>query len=81
MTLAGCIIQANINHSASAQDLLLQAIAECGMGLAVVAEPYRISQHNSIGDTTGKAAILRAGSNSSPAIRTVARGKGFVIAK
>ena len=40
MALAGHIIQANINHSARAQDLLLQAMAELGLGLAVPV-PYR----------------------------------------
>ena len=39
--LASHIIQANINHSARAQDLLLQTMGELGLGLAVVAEPYR----------------------------------------
>ena len=82
MALAGCIIQVNLNHSASAQDLLLQAMAERGLGpLAVVAEPYRVPQHNGTGDTTGRAAIFRAGSNDSPAIRTIETGQGFVIVK
>ena len=46
MALAGHIIQANINHSARAQDLLLQTMAELGLGLALVAEPYCIPHNN-----------------------------------
>ena len=59
MALAGRIIQINLNQSARAQDLLLQTMAECGIGLAVVAEPYRIPQNNGVGDLTGKTAIIR----------------------
>ena len=66
MTLAGRIIQANLNHSVGAQDLLLQAMAEHGLGLAVVAEPYRVPQNNYIGDVSGTAAIIRAGSSDPP---------------
>ena len=40
MAFAGHIIQANINLSARTQDLLLQAMAELGLGLAVPV-PYR----------------------------------------
>lgn len=79
MALAGHIIQANVNHSASAQDLLLQAMAEHGTGLAVIAEPYRIPQLNCCGDSTGMAAIIRAGKNDSPAITTITKGQGYVI--
>ncbi|XP_011858731.1 PREDICTED: uncharacterized protein LOC105556255 [Vollenhovia emeryi] len=39
------IIQANINHARQAQDLLLQAMAERGGGLAIVAEPWRVPNH------------------------------------
>ena len=81
MALAGCIIQANLNHSAAAQDLLLQVVAERGLGLEVVAEPYRIPPNNGIGDTTGRTAIIRAGTTNSPAITEIARGEGFVVAK
>jgi len=36
------IIQVNANHASFAQDLLHQVMAERGMDLAVVAEPYRV---------------------------------------
>ena len=59
MALAGRIIQTNLNHSARAQDLLQQTMAECGLGLAVIAEPYRIPRDNSVGDATARVAISR----------------------
>ena len=45
MALAGRILQSNLNHSARAQDLLLQTMAEWNIGLehiAILAEPYRV---------------------------------------
>lgn len=36
------ILQANLNYSARAQDLLMQAMVECGTDLAVVSEPRTI---------------------------------------
>ena len=80
MALAGHIIQANINHSARAQDLLLQTMAELGLGLAVVAEPYRILQNNCVGDETGTVMLLRAGTAASPAINIIESGQGYVAA-
>lgn len=35
-------LQGNLNHSARAQDLLIQSMAERLTHLAVVAEPYRV---------------------------------------
>ena len=80
MALAGHIIQINLNHSARAQDLLLQTMAECGIGLAVVAEPYRIPQNCGVGDTTNTAAIVRAGTTDSPNINLIKKDRGFVMA-
>lgn len=34
------VLQGNLNHCARAQDLLMQVMAEWGLALAVVAEPY-----------------------------------------
>ena len=73
MALTGRIVQINLNHSARAQDLLLQTMAERGLGLAVAAEPYRIPQRNGVGDTMGTVAVIRAGSIDSPAIVTIHR--------
>ena len=80
MAHAGHIIQTNLNHSARAQDLLMQTMAEYGLGLAVVAEPYRIPQNYEIGDSTGTVALIRAGSADSPAINAIVRGNGYVVA-
>ena len=80
MALAGHIIQTNLNHSARAQDLLLQTMAEYGSGLAVVVEPYRIPQDYGIGDNTGTVALIRARSADFPTINTIVRGNGYVVA-
>jgi len=37
-----CLIQINVNHAFSAQDLLHQVRAERGVDVAVMAEPYRV---------------------------------------
>ena len=80
MALAGRIMQINLNHSARAQDLLLQTMAECGTGLAIVAEPYHIPQRCGVGDTTNTAAIIRAGTTDSPSINVIKKDRGFVMA-
>ena len=71
------IIQTNANHSSTAQDLLLQTMAELDIGLAVVAEPYRVPANNAVGDATSTVMVLRAGSPSSPDIYEIERGNGF----
>ena len=71
MALAGHIIQINLTHSARAQDLLLQTMAECGTVLAIVAEPYHIPQSCGVGDTTNTAAIIRAGTTDFPSINVI----------
>lgn len=40
------LLQANINHSARAQDLLMQTLAEWNIGLAMVTESYLIPERN-----------------------------------
>lgn len=42
MVLASPFIQANENQSTFAQDLLQQAMADCGISLSIVAEHYRV---------------------------------------
>ena len=81
MALAGRIIQVNLNHSARAQDLLLQTMTEHDMGIAAVSEPYSVPENpNYVGDLTGTAAIFRMGSTASPALKTIVRSRGFVVA-
>ena len=81
MALAGHIIQANLNCSAPAQDLLLQVMAERRLGMAVVAEPYRFPPRDSVVDLTGKLAMFRARAANVPAINAIARGQGFAMVK
>ncbi|XP_076235118.1 uncharacterized protein LOC143179691 [Calliopsis andreniformis] len=72
------ILQANLNHSAVSQDLLQQTLAELGLGLAVVAEPYRVlDRPNWAGDALGSVAIIADGS---AALCTFAHGRGYVAA-
>ena len=56
----------------------MQTMAESGLGLAVVAEPYRIPPNNCSGDLTGTVMILRAESTDSPNIKEIETGRGYV---
>ena len=81
MALAGRIIQINLNHSARTHDLLMQTMAELGIGLAAVVESYKVPEnHNCVEDLTRTAAIFRAGTNASPALQMIERGRGFIAA-
>lgn len=72
-------LQANLNHACQAQHLFLQSLAERGVGLALVAEPYRVPEDNPtwIGDNGGSAAIVRVAAASSPPLRVIERGVGY----
>lgn len=74
------IIQANINHCRSAQDLLLQSMAEWGVDIAVVAEPYLVPV-TWLGDRDGSVAIVLRQSRYSLPFSLVQKGNGFVVAK
>lgn len=51
-------VQANLNHCAQAQDLLMQALAQCRIDVAVAAEPYyRPSSHSLVGLRTSTAPL------------------------
>jgi len=54
------LLQSNVNHTPSAQDLLLQSMAEWGVKIAVVAEPYRVPPNHSswASDPTGREVAL-----------------------
>lgn len=58
VTLAGHIFQANVNHSASVQDLLTQMMDEWKIVLAAIAEPYRVPP-DCIGNMLSSDAITR----------------------
>ncbi|XP_078051518.1 uncharacterized protein LOC144477658, partial [Augochlora pura] len=75
----GPIIQANLNRSARAQDLLMQNLAERGAGLAVVSEPHRVPEHpHWVGDSVGFVAILWAGRQGPPPCSVIERGRGYL---
>lgn len=75
------VLQANLNHASAAQDLYLQTVAEGGFGLGVVSEPYRVPTHpNWLGDSSGRAAVVRGACEGSPPIRRLATGDGYVLA-
>ncbi|CAH2097904.1 unnamed protein product [Euphydryas editha] len=74
------VLQANVNHCAGAQDLLLQSMAEWSIDVAIGAELYAVppSPHWA-GDTEDSVATLvrpRAG----PPLVVKARGRGYVVA-
>ncbi|XP_047543086.1 uncharacterized protein LOC125075390 [Vanessa atalanta] len=74
-------LQANINHSARAQDLLVQSMAEWQIDVAVVSEPYVVHLWDDwVSDHEGVVAIVAPAVAGSPAIEGVARGRGFVVA-
>ncbi|XP_072766218.1 uncharacterized protein [Anoplolepis gracilipes] len=51
-------LQANLNHASQAQNLFYQSLAERGIGLAIVAEPYKIpAKLTWLGNARGTAAI------------------------
>ncbi|XP_064292003.1 uncharacterized protein LOC135309707 [Plodia interpunctella] len=73
-------LQANLNHSARAQDLLLQSMAEWDLDVAVVAEPYAVpSLPHWAGDLDGLVAIV-ARPGAAPPLAIKKRGNGFVVA-
>lgn len=53
------VLQANVNHCAGAQDLLVQSLAQWHINVAVISEPYRISDRSDwVGDSTNSVAIV-----------------------
>ena len=73
-------LQGNVNHSAGAQDLFLQSMAEWGIGPAVISEPYYVPpQENWVGDLDGSVAVV-ARTGTSPPLTSVERGRGYAVA-
>src|ERR1043166_1024611 len=74
-------IQLNLNHCEIAQDLLWQTIAERKIDVAILSEPYRISDGGTAAsDATNKASIWACG--RFPLQEVVARGEeGYVVAR
>ncbi|XP_041973293.1 uncharacterized protein LOC121728990 [Aricia agestis] len=73
-------LQGNGNHSAAAQDLFLQSMAEWHVDVAVLAEPYCVPpQPHWAGDDQGSVAILVRPGAGPPLIPRM-RGPGYVVA-
>ncbi|XP_045449088.1 uncharacterized protein LOC123657609, partial [Melitaea cinxia] len=74
------VLQANVNHSAGAQDLFLQSMAEWCVDVGIVAEPYAVPLCPQwAGDTEGLVAIV-VRSGAGPSLVVKARGHGYVAA-
>lgn len=79
--MALSILQANINHSARAQDLLIQSIAEWEVKVAVVSEPYVVPDRQDwVGDHDGLVAIIAPTASGSPPFDKKTKGRGCVLA-
>ncbi|XP_072757505.1 uncharacterized protein [Anoplolepis gracilipes] len=76
------VLQANLNHSAAAQDMLCQHAAEWSIDLVVAAEPCSVPPNKTIwaGDESGSVVIMSSGRPGSLPFAPVARGRGFVAA-
>ncbi|XP_026327647.1 uncharacterized protein LOC113235940 [Hyposmocoma kahamanoa] len=76
------ILQGNLNHCARAQDLMVQAMAEWGVAVAAVAEPYFVPPRgNWAGDREETVAIVASTDGNSPPLVVKERGLGFVAAR
>lgn len=76
------VLQANLNHSAGAQDLLLQTMAEWLIEVAVVSEPYFVPpRDNWVADVDGLVTIISSVVNGALPLTVVARGRGYVAVR
>ena len=75
-------LQANINHCACAQDLLLQSMAQWLINIAVVAEPYFVlPREDWVADLSGSVTIVSSAAAGTPTLEGVRRGRGCVAAR
>lgn len=75
------ILQANINHCARAQDLLIQSMAQWLVNVTVISEPYNIpSRDNWVADLDQTVALTVQAAVSSPPITNVLKGRGCLAA-
>lgn len=73
-------LQANLNHCAAAQDLLLQSMAQWLIEMVIVSEPYFVPpRDNWVEDVDGLVAIVS--SPSIGALTVVAKGRGYVAVR
>ncbi|XP_061385255.1 uncharacterized protein LOC133320635 [Danaus plexippus] len=76
------ILQANINHCAAAQDLLLQSMAEWSINVAVVSEPYFVPPNDHwVVDLDDSVTIISSATNGTPTLERPQRSRGCVAAR
>ncbi|XP_013198152.2 uncharacterized protein LOC106141044, partial [Amyelois transitella] len=76
------LLQCNINHSARAQDLLLQHLAEWGISAAIVSEPYFVPPLPTwVGDTEGEVGMTIPRMGDRPPLVKQSAGRGYVAAR
>ncbi|XP_053623547.1 uncharacterized protein LOC128682745, partial [Plodia interpunctella] len=76
------VLQANVNHCARAQDLLVQHVAEWGIGAAIVSEPYYVPPlSNWAGDTEGLVAVTAPQIGNHPPLSKIVSGRGYVAVR
>lgn len=74
------VLQANLNHSARAQDLLVQSMAEWSIDYAILSEPYTVpgGRNNWVADHSGDVALVARVAEGSPCFERVEGGRGCV---
>lgn len=78
--MAHHFLQANVNHCAAAQDLLLQSMAQWLIEIAIVSEPYFVPpRSNWVADVDGSVAIVSSAVVGP--LSVVARGRGYAAVK
>lgn len=77
------LLQVNLNHVCQAQHLFCHGLDERDIGLAFVAEPYRIPENNPnwVGDECGSAAIVKNVTFKSLPLQIIGKGRGFVAVR
>ncbi|XP_064292956.1 uncharacterized protein LOC135309992 [Plodia interpunctella] len=76
------VLQANVNHCARAQDLLVQHVAEWSIGAAVVVEPYCVPPLPTwVGDADGLVAITSPRTGDRPPLSRIDSGPGYAAAR
>ncbi|GAB1859764.1 hypothetical protein CAJAP_00843 [Camponotus japonicus] len=77
------LLQVNLNHACQAQHLFCHGLDERDIGLAFVAEPYRIPENNPnwVGDECGSAAIVKNATFKFPPLQIIGKGRGFVAVR
>jgi len=78
------ILQANVNHVPTPQDLLLQDMAERDVTIAVVAEPYRVLSrhpHWAVNSTGSAVAITWRRTNNPIPCTSYEAGRDYVAVR